>query len=311
LTIAGDILLDRKTDYIDLNDFRSIFWTTDLFSGDADERDSKSSKNFVETKKDDEVSREIPQIIRDLGRLQGDQATQLGGAVEYLITLLSRAGWIEIELVAGNPKLIKITQFNGDVFTIENLRTPLSSVLPPSKREQRIVKTLEVYKPAYLSALSSDLRGQWLNAFPSDFSFKNEGSLEKMVPVPNLTPFWDSFREAVKSVPYDIIQEGSKQLSAVLGATFEHEIKHNGVLILRSGAKVYQVAVNLGQSLELDYSDKDKTFILHDPKVAKLLYKPSKKVLRLDMRKDWSNWSAALDEIGQRIVRDQPVPDVT
>ena len=269
LTIAGEIILTLAVDYINWNDFSTLFWTSDKFVDKTEEanlkREEYKNLSALKTLPNDE----IPEMTLRLSELSIDQKRHINRALEYLVYLLDKAGYVSLERANDRVELIRLTHFHDDDFTVNNVPQPLGDLIKPSEREEAIFKRVVTYAGPYKAILGSEL---WLIINPSPIN--NLGGKLKIrdFPAAILSCFWTEQESMVNGAPKALAEKVIDDLLPILDESWTKEIKDNGVIIFSKNVKKmtkFQIVFNTGNISGVDFSDKNKTFIFNSPNVKK------------------------------------------
>lgn len=290
LTIAGDIILGQEVDYIAWNDFRTLFWTTDLFANETEEQtkklehSQKTTADFLRIGSGQAV--ELPEIITQIAEFTTDQKHHLNRTLEYMVALLDRGGWINIDTAENIPQLIRLIRFNGDSFTVKDVQRPLEKVLSATKNEEALLEKYKQIIPAYRAAFPNN-QSIMPEGVPDPIMEDGGGARISNFPLTMLNCFWQKLDEALDVAIYKIANSIADKLAGSTRPSATKEVKENGVIILKHSSEQYQIVLNIGQKPQFDISDKEKTYILNDKRFERLTSTRNARVKNLYVGDSW------------------------
>ena len=143
LTEASNNLFNREIRYINWEAIDSIFYTSNIFIDSHDELIVKDKGEYEGQIED------WPDICIQLQTLNDHEQKHILNAVEELVAVLDRAGYLDMEFDLEYPMMLKFKSFMGDAFTIANIKDNIDEYLIPTSEEKKIVDRLNAIDVLY------------------------------------------------------------------------------------------------------------------------------------------------------------------
>ncbi len=143
LTEAGNNLFNREIRYINWETIDSIFYTSNIFINLQNELMAKDKGEYEGQIED------WPDICIQLQTLNDHEQKHILNAVEELVAVLDRAGYLDMEFDSGYPTMLNFKAFMGDAFTIVNIKDHIDDYLAPTNKEKSIVDNLNTIDVLY------------------------------------------------------------------------------------------------------------------------------------------------------------------
>ncbi len=143
LTEASNNLFNREIRYINWEAIDSIFYTSNIFIDSHDElivKDKGEYEGQIEG---------WPDICIQLQTLNDHEQKHILNAVEELVAVLDRAGYLDMEFDLEYPNMLNFKAFMGDAFTIANIKDNIDEYLIPTSGEKKIVDRLNAIDVLY------------------------------------------------------------------------------------------------------------------------------------------------------------------
>ena len=136
LTEASNNLFNREIRYINWEAIDSIFYTSNIFIDSHDELIVKDKGEYEGQIED------WPDICIQLQTLNDHEQKHILNAIEELVAVLDRAGYLDMEFDLEYPNMLNFKAFMGDAFTIANIKDNIDEYLIPTSGEKKIVDRL-------------------------------------------------------------------------------------------------------------------------------------------------------------------------
>jgi GTPase SAR1 family protein len=297
LTIAGEIILQLDVDYINWNDFNTLFWTTDKFADKTEEADLKRARYTSISELKTLSNDQIPEIVLRLTELSSDKRRHISNALGYLLYLLDKRGFISLERATDRVELIRLTDFHEDNFNVGNIALPLEDAIKPNEREEGIFHKVVAQTGPYKAILGSEL-SETVNPSPI-LRHNNELEISDF-PTAIFSCFWTELESFANQAPKLISEKVLEKLLPVFDASWTKEIKDNGVVVISKNVTEivrYQLVFNVGGIVGVDFGDKKKTFVFNSPGIKRLTKGSNPKIKNYDMQAEWGNWEEVFSEV--------------
>ena len=293
---VSSILLSGDTKYIDQNDVKTLFYTTDSFAEDGFtyEQIAKAELDY----KADRVGEpsEIPSTIALIDERGEEQAASMYDAIGSLLTLLNRSAVLHSSKTA-YPDVINIGSIDFDKFTHEQVDSlDLSQVFNLTVVEEKILEIIFVYNDAQKSVSGRNI---FEDEHVVDSRKLDEIGRDGKYSLSNISARWDMLKEIAKNAD-------KKLSSSFLGEVNNHitpniekykRDKNISTVTLTNGDKMHVVTLFRRQRYKI--LEGKKTFILRDPSSTARQAKTTSNVRNFKMNEKWTNAKYVAKEIGE------------
>lgn len=143
LTEASNNLFNREIRYINWEFIDSIFYTSNIFIDSHDELMVKNKGEYENRIED------WPDICIQLQTLNDHEQKHILNAIEELVAVLDRAGYLDMEFDSEYPTVLNFKAFMGDSFTITNIKDNIDEYLIPTSGEKNIIDNLNTIDVLY------------------------------------------------------------------------------------------------------------------------------------------------------------------
>ena len=249
LTEAGNNLFNREIRYINWETIDSIFYTSNIFINLQNELMVKDKGEYEGQIED------WPDICIQLQTLNDHEQKHILNAVEELVAVLDRAGYLDMEFDSGYPTMLNFKAFMGDAFTIVNIKDHIDDYLAPTNKEKSIVDNLNTIDVLYKILIGRSIFKDLLY-IPVD----EATSYNKKIQTLDGKNYHRTIRPAWKPIN-DRLAEIDTQLMSSLANMITRELQ----------ARLYYSTFDISldtQNLSVKLVFNSKTYIIH------LAYKP-------------------------------------
>lgn len=249
LTEASNNLFNREIRYINWETIDSIFYTSNIFINLQNELMVKDKGEYEGQIED------WPDICIQLQTLNDHEQKHILNAVEELVAVLDRAGYLDMEFDSGYPTMLNFKAFMGDAFTIVNIKDHIDDYLAPTNKEKSIVDNLNTIDVLYKILIGRSIFKDLLY-IPVD----EATSYNKKIQTLDGKNYHRTIRPAWKPIN-DRLAEIDTQLMSSLANMITRELQ----------ARLYYSTFDISldtQNLSVKLVFNSKTYIIH------LAYKP-------------------------------------
>lgn len=302
LTEAGNNLFNREIRYINWEAIDSIFYTSNMFA---------TLKDEFTTKYEGEYEGKIeyqPDICIQLQTLNIHEQKHILNAVEELVAVLDRAGYLDMEFDLEYPKMLKFKAFMGDVFTIANIKDNIDEYLIPTSGEKKIVDRLNAIDVLYKILIGHSIFKDLLY-IPVDEATSYNEKIQTL----DGKNYHRTIRSVWKVIETRLAETDGKLMEGVARIIRErfrtrgYYYSSNPIILIDAKSLSVKIAfssknyiVHLAyQSCNLNIPDDcEKLFVLYTGDQAPFRDSSSRKARRqINCRSNWSNLEAELDGI--------------
>ena len=299
LTEASNNLFNREIRYINWEAIDSIFYTSNIFIDSHDELIVKDKGEYEGQIED------WPDICIQLQTLNDHEQKHILNAVEELVAVLDRAGYLDMEFDLEYPMMLKFKSFMGDAFTIANIKDNIDEYLIPTSEEKKIVDRLNAIDVLYKILIGHSIFKDLLY-IPVDEATSYNEKIQTL----DVKNYHRTIRSAWKVIEARLAETDGKLMEGV-ARTIRERFRTRGYYyssdpIISIDAKNLSVKIVFSSKnyvVHLAYrlcslnipDDCEKVFILYTGDQAPFRDSSSRKARRqINCRSNWSNLEAEL-----------------
>lgn len=298
LTEAGNNLFNREIRYINWEAIDSIFYTSNMFA---------TLKDEFTTKYEGEYEGKIeyqPDICIQLQTLNIHEQKHILKAVEELVAVLDRAGYLDMKFGSESLMILDFKAFISDTFTIANIKDDIDEYLTPTSEEKKIVDRLNAIDVLYKILIGHSIFKNLLHIPVAEATSYNE-----KIQTLDEKNYHRTIRSAWKAIETRLTEADSKLMDSVaetIRERFQTRGCHSSDPIISIDAKNLSVKIVFSSKnyvVHLAYrlcslnipDDCEKVFILYTGDQAPFRDSSSRKARRqINCRSNWSNLEAEL-----------------
>lgn len=311
LTEASNNLFNREIRYINWEAIDSIFYTSNIFIDSHDELIVKDKGEYEGQIED------WPDICIQLQTLNDHEQKHILNAVEELVAMLDRAGYLDIEFDLEYSTILNFKAFMGDAFTTGNIKDNIDDYLSPTDEEKYIVERLNA-----IDVLYKILIGRSIFADLLYIPVNEATSYDKKIQTLDDSNYHHTIQPAWKPIK-DRLAEADTQLMNGLASMIREKFQthgyyysaHSMVLVddknlsikITFNSKNYIIHLAYG-SCSLNIPDNyEKLFVLYTGSQAPFKDNNPRKTRRqINCHRNWANLESEIDSIVSYIDKNQP-----
>ena len=311
LTEASNNLFNREIRYINWEAIDSIFYTSNIFIDSHDELIVKDKGEYEGQIED------WPDICIQLQTLNDHEQKHILNAVEELVAVLDRAGYLDMEFDLEYPMMLKFKSFMGDAFTIANIKDNIDEYLIPTSEEKKIVDRLNAIDVLYKILIGHSIFKDLLY-IPVDEATSYNEKIQTL----DGKNYHRTIRSAWKVIEARLAETDGKLMEGV-ARTIRERFRTRGYYyssdpIISIDAKSLSVKIAFSsknyivhlayQSCNLNIPDDyEKLFVLYTGSQAPFKDNNPRKTRRqINCHRNWANLESEIDSIVSYIDKNQP-----
>ena len=309
LTEAGNNLFNREIHYINWETIDSIFYTSNIFINLQNELIVKDKGEY-----EDQIE-DWPDICIQLQTLNDHEQKHILDAVEELVAVLDRAGYLDMEFASGYPTILNFKAFIGDAFTIANIKDNIDEYLIPTSEEKNIVDGLNAIDVLYKILIGHSIFKDLLYIPVDEATSYNEKiqTLDGKNYHRTIRPAWKPINDRLAEIDTQLMSSLANMITRGLQARLYYstfgislDIQNLSVkLVFNSKTYIIHLAY---KSCELNILDSyEKLFVLYTGnRVPFKDNSPRKARRQINCHRNWSNLESEIDSIVSYIDKNQP-----
>lgn len=308
LTEASNNLFNREIRYINWEFIDSIFYTSNIF---IDSHDELMVKNKGEHEGQIE---DWPDICIQLQTLNDHEQKHILNAVEELVAVLDRAGYLDMEFDSEYPTILNFKAFVSDKFTIVNIKDHIDDYLAPTDEEKSTIDNLNTIDVLYKILIGHSIFANLLYIPVNEVDRYNKKiqTLSARNYHRTIRPAWKPINDRLTEVDGDLIN----RLADMIRNEFSKRSYYNSPFIssdvqnlsvkLVFNSKTYIIHLAY-KPCELNILDSyEKLFVLYTGNRAPFKdNSPRKSRRQINCHRNWSNLEPEIKNIVSDIVDSQ------
>lgn len=309
LTEASNNLFNREIRYINWEAIDSIFYTSNIFTDSHNELIVKDKREYEYQIKD-----RPPDICIQLQTLNDHEQKHILNAVEELVAVLDRAGYLDMEFDSEYPTMLNFKAFVGDAFTVVNIKNRIDDYLAPTDEEKNIIDNLNTIDVLYKILIGHSIFKDLLYIPVDEATSDNKGiqTLDGKNYHRTIRPAWKLINDRLAEVDGNLIN----RLADMIRNEFSEQPYYNSPFIssdvqnlsvkLVFNSKTYIIHLAY-KPCELNILDSyEKLFILYTGNRAPFKDNSPRKARRqINCHRNWSNLEPEIKNIVSDIVDSQ------
>ena len=309
LTEASNNLFNREIRCINWEAIDSIFYTSNIFI---------DSHNELMVKDKGEYEGQIedwPDICIQLQTLNDHEQKHILNAVEELVAVLDRAGYLDMEFDSGYPTILNFKAFMGDAFTTGNIKDNIDDYLNPTDEEKYIVERLNVIDVLYKILIGSSVFANLLYIPVNEATSydKKIQTLDDSNYHHTIQPAWKPIKDRLAEADAQLMNGLANIITRKLQARLYYNIFDISVdtqslsVKLVFNSKIYIIYLAY-RSCDLNIpNDYEKLFVLYaGNKTPFKSDNPRKARRQINCHRNWTNLESEIDNIVSYIDKNQP-----
>ena len=309
LTEASNNLFNREIRCINWEAIDSIFYTSNIFI---------DSHNELMVKDKGEYEGQIedwPDICIQLQTLNDHEQKHILNAVEELVAVLDRAGYLDMEFDSGYPTILNFKAFMGDAFTTGNIKDNIDDYLNPTDEEKYIVERLNVIDVLYKILIGSSVFTNLLYIPVNEATSydKKIQTLDDSNYHHTIQPAWKPIKDRLAEADTQLMNGLANIITRKLQARLYYNIFDISVdtqslsIKLVFNSKIYIIYLAY-RSCDLNIpNDYEKLFVLYaGNKTPFKSDNPRKARRQINCHRNWTNLESEIDNIVSYIDKNQP-----
>lgn len=308
LTEASNNLFNREIRYINWEFIDSIFYTSNIFIDSHDELMVKNKGEYENRIED------WPDICIQLQTLNDHEQKHILNAIEELVAVLDRAGYLDMEFDSEYPTVLNFKAFMGDSFTITNIKDNIDEYLIPTSGEKNIIDNLNTIDVLYKILIGHSIFKNLLY-IPVDETTSDNRRIQTLDGKNyhrTIRPAWKPINDRLTEVDGDLIN----RLADMIRNEFSEQPYYNSPFIssdvqnlsvkLVFNSKTYIIHLAY-KPCELNILDSyEKLFVLYTGNRAPFKDNSPRKARRqINCHRNWSNLEPEIKNIVSDIVDSQ------
>lgn len=308
LTEASNNLFNREIRYINWEFIDSIFYTSNIFIDSHDELMVKNKGEYENRIED------WPDICIQLQTLNDHEQKHILNAIEELVSVLDRAGYLDMEFDSEYPTVLNFKAFMGDSFTITNIKDNIDEYLIPTSGEKNIIDNLNTIDVLYKILIGHSIFKNLLY-IPVDETTSDNRRIQTLDGKNyhrTIRPAWKPINDRLTEVDGDLIN----RLADMIRNEFSEQPYYNSPFIssdvqnlsvkLVFNSKTYIIHLAY-KPCELNILDSyEKLFVLYTGNRAPFKDNSPRKARRqINCHRNWSNLEPEIKNIVSDIVDSQ------
>ena len=308
LTEASNNLFNREIRYINWKAIDSIFYTSNIFIDSHDELIVKHKGEYEGQIED------WPDICIQLQTLNDHEQKHILNAVEELVAVLDRAGYLDMEFDSEYSTILKFKAFMGDEFTTGNIKDNIDDYLSPTDEEKYIVERLNaidvLYKILIGRSIFADLLYIPVNeatSYDKKIQTLDDSNYHYTIQ-PAWKPIKDRLAEADAQLINSLANIITSKLQARLYYNFDISVDTQSLSVkLVFNSKIYIIYLAY-RSCDLNIpNDYEKLFVLYAGNKTPFKSDDPRKARRqINCHRNWTNLESEIDNIVSYIGKNQP-----
>lgn len=300
LTEASNNLFNRETHYINWEAIDSIFYTSNIFIDSHDELMVKDKGEYEGRIED------WPDICIQLQTLNDHEQKHILNAVEELVAVLDRAGYLDMEFDSGYPTILNFKAFMGDAFTIVNIKDHIDDYLAPTDEEKSTIDNLNTIDVLYKILIGHSVFANLLYIPVNEVDRYNKKiqTLSERNYHRTIRPVWKPINDRLAEVDTQLMNSLANMIARKLQArlyynTFDTSVDTQNLsvkLIFNSKTYIIHLAY---KPCDLNITDNyEKLFILYTGSQAPFKDNNPRKARRqINCHRDWVNLEPEIENI--------------
>ena len=309
LTEASNNLFNREIRCINWEAIDSIFYTSNIFIDSHDELIVKDKGEYEGQIED------WPDICIQLQTLNDHEQKHILNAVEELVAMLDRAGYLDMEFDSVYPTILDFKAFMGDAFTTGNIKDNIDDYLSPTDEEKYIVERLNAIDALYKILIGSSVFANLLYIPVNEATSydKKIQTLDDSNYHHTIRPAWKPIKDRLAEADAQLINSLANIITSKLQARLYYNIFDISVdtqslsVKLVFNSKIYIIYLAY-RSCDLNIpNDYEKLFVLYaGNKTPFKSDNPRKTRRQINCHRNWANLESEIDSIVSYIDKNQP-----
>jgi hypothetical protein len=300
LTEASNNLFNREIRYINWEFIDSIFYTSNIFIDSHDELMVKNKGEYEGQIED------WPDICIQLQTLNDHEQKHILNAVEELVAVLDRAGYLDMEFDSEYPTILNFKAFVGDKFTIANIKDHIDDYLAPTDEEKSTIDSLNTIDVLYKILIGHSIFANLLYIPVNEVDRYNKKiqTLSARNYHRTIRPIWKPINDRLAEVDTQLMNSLANMIARELQArlyynTFDISLDTQNLSVkLAFNSKTYIIHLAY-KPCDLNIPDNyEKLFVLYTGSQAPFKDNNPRKARRqINCHKNWTNLESKIEGI--------------
>lgn len=300
LTEASNNLFNREIRYINWEFIDSIFYTSNIFIDSHDELMVKNKGEYEGQIED------WPDICIQLQTLNDHEQKHILNAVEELVAVLDRAGYLDMEFDSEYPTILNFKAFVGDKFTIANIKDHIDDYLAPTDEEKSTIDSLNTIDVLYKILIGHSIFANLLYIPVNEVDRYNKKiqTLSARNYHRTIRPIWKPINDRLAEVDTQLMNSLANMIARELQArlyynTFDISLDTQNLSVkLAFNSKTYIIHLAY-KPCDLNIPDSyEKLFVLYTGSQAPFKDNNPRKARRqINCHKNWANLESKIEGI--------------
>lgn len=309
LTEASNNLFNREIRYINWEAIDSIFYTSNIFIDSHNELIAKDKGEYGGQIED------WPDICIQLQTLNDHEQKHILNAIEELVAVLDRAGYLDMEFDSGYPTILNFKAFMGDAFTIVNIKDHIDDYLTPTDEEKSTIDNLNTIDFLYKILIGHSILANLLYIPVNEVDRYNKKiqTLSERNYHRTIRPAWKPINDRLAEVDTQLMNSLANMIARKLQArlyynTFDTSVDTQNLSVkLVFNSKTYIIHLAY-KPCDLNIPDNcEKLFILYTGSQAPFKDNNPRKARRqINCHRDWVNLEPEIENIVSYMDKNQP-----